>query len=232
MLSFKKRYRKKGGGTSLNGNSGGQVLQALQSVVLTPVGQQTLRFNGVFLPPKFINIMKYAEQWSVSTAGGSQAYAYKMNSVYDPYAGVGGHGCYGIDWFQSAYNRYRVLRSTFIVTADVASDKEATALYVYAHASSTTATVNLAEAAPGARMVYLAAERPQSLALTSTPNRWVSGATDRDLSAAPSADPSVLAYFHLLLQNSSAAALGVHLHVTMLFETEWSELKQADDIDD
>jgi hypothetical protein len=196
------------------------------------MGQPVLRYNGIYLPAKFINIMKYTEQWQVTTAGGVQAYVYKMNSVYDPYSGAGGNGCYGIDWFQATYNRYRVLRATLIVTTAAGADKENTMIYLYASASSTAAVISTAESAPGSRAVMLSEYRPQTLTITSTPSRWLFGANDRDISAVTNADPALLAYFHILLKNISGAALGVNLHVTVLYETEWSELKQADDIDD
>jgi hypothetical protein len=175
--------------------------------------------------------MTYEEVWSVSTAGGTQGYVYKMNSVYDPFSGAGGNGCYGIDEMQAIYDRYRVYGAQITVTAAVATDKEATMLYVFPTADGTTPTATIARAAPNVRSVLLAEHLPATISFKEPLSRWLMNVRDYDVSAATNADPAKLAYFGILIQNETAAALGVVLRVQIIYDVEWSVLKLNNDLD-
>jgi hypothetical protein len=183
------------------------------------------------MPPKFHNKMVYSEVWSISSAGGIQGYVYKMNSVYDPFSGAGGDACYGIDEMQAIYDRYRVYSAQISVTAALAADKESTMLYVYPSADGTTPTETIAKSAPACRSVMLAQQIPQTITFKEPVGRWLMNVRDYDASAASNADPAKLAYFGLLIQNQTAAALGVVLQVKILYDVEWSVLKLNNDTD-
>jgi hypothetical protein len=182
------------------------------------------------MPAKFRNRMTYSEAWNVTTAGGIQAYQYKMNSIYDPYNGAGGNGVYGIDEMSAIYDRYKVVRATITVTG-AAQAVESTNIWLCANGSSTAMTKAKAEAAPGVVYGLLGQYWPQTFTLTSTPGRWLQGPNDRDLTAATNADPSVMAYFHILIQNFSASALNIMLRVQIVYDVEWSGLKTVDNAD-
>lgn len=214
------------------GNGGGSGGELIPYAVANrgPVGPELVTFNGVFMPAKFRNIMVYSETWNVTTAGGSQAYTYKMNGVYDPYSGAGGNGCYGIDEMQALYGRYRVLSSHIIVTASCQAT-ELTSLYLYPSAESTAATEASAESHPELVTAMLGQYRPVTLDSTSRPSKWLDGAQDRDLASANNGDPPALAYWHLLIKNFSASALNVVMRVRIEFWTEWSQLATNNDVD-
>lgn len=175
--------------------------------------------------------MRYSETWNVTTAGGIQAYDYKMNSIYDPYVGAGGNGVYGIDQMSAIYNRYRVVKAHIVVTANTQSGAETTQLYLYANGDSTSANLSRAESAPNVRHAQLTQQWPNMLELVTTPGTWLQGPQDRDLSAVISADPTALAYFHILMQNFSLGALNVVIRVMIDFTVEWSGLNSVDDVD-
>lgn len=174
--------------------------------------------------------MVYSETWNVTTAGGTQAYAYKMNSIYDPYVGALGNGCYGIDAMQAIYSRCRVLKSHIIITAS-AQNVEVTSLYLYPSAESTAATEATAESHPELVSTMLGQYRPVTVEATSTPTKWLDGVQDRDLAAASNGDPPVMAYWHIFIKNVSAAALNIVLKVRIEFFTEWSHLHTTNDVD-
>jgi hypothetical protein len=199
-------------------------------VASTVPSQPIVRFNGLYFPPKFVNKMKYAEFWTVSTAGGIQAYNYKMNSIYDPYGGAGGNGCYGIDEIAAIYNRYQVTGATMTITA-TAQAVEGTQLYVYADGDSTSATQEIAESSPTCRFALLGQYWPQTFVISAKPGTFLAGANDRDLTALATADPAVMAYFHILIQNSTAAALNVMIRVQIIFDVIWSGLICTNDLD-
>jgi hypothetical protein len=200
------------------------------AVVNSPVSQAVVRFNGVFMPPKFVNKMQYNERWAVTTAGGISSYVYHMNSIYDPYSGVGGDSVYGIDEMAAIYTRYRVIGSTIIVTATCQA-VEICDMHVYPCAESGAATMSTADAAPECKYAMLGQYRPVSLQLTSTPAKWKIGANDRDFSAAVTANPAELVYWKILFQNISLNALNLIVNVRIIYDVEWSELKAQSDQD-
>jgi hypothetical protein len=201
------------------------------TTALPPRGQNVVVYRGSFMPPKFHNKMVYSEVWSVSTAGGIQGYVYKMNSIYDPFSGAGGDGCYGIDEMQAIYDRYRVTSALITVTASATADKEPTMLYVYPSADGTTPTETIAKSAPACHSVMLAEYLPMTISFKEPVSRWLMNVKDYDASAASNADPAKLAYFGLLIQNVTAAALGVVLRVQITYDVEWSVLKLNNDTD-
>lgn len=67
-------------------------------------------------PHKFVTF-RYAENISTSlTTGVGSNQVFRLNSIFDPNAAVGGTQPYQYDMFATAYNRYRVLRCGWKVT--------------------------------------------------------------------------------------------------------------------
>jgi hypothetical protein len=70
-----------------------------------------------FLDPHMYITLKYCEQVStsvVTVAGSNQVF--RLNSIFDPNAAVGGTQPYGYDQLAALYNRYRVLKARWRVT--------------------------------------------------------------------------------------------------------------------
>jgi hypothetical protein len=63
-----------------------------------------------FLDPHKYITLRYSEvfNFTLATATGTQA-LFRLNSIFDPNAAVGGHQPYGYDQLAALYNRYRVL---------------------------------------------------------------------------------------------------------------------------
>ncbi len=75
---------------------------------------QRPRFS--FLDPHMYITMRYAENIStsvVTVAGSNQIF--RLNSIFDPNAAVGGTQPYGYDTLSTLYNRYRVLKARWRV---------------------------------------------------------------------------------------------------------------------
>ncbi len=76
--------------------------------------KQRTRFT--FLDPHMYVTLRYAEPISTSvltTAGSNQVF--RLNSIFDPNAAVGGTQPYGYDQLATLYNRYRVLKTKYKV---------------------------------------------------------------------------------------------------------------------
>ncbi len=100
MLTKRRRNRRK------NDNNGGWGLAAQTNYT------NFENVSNTFLEPHKYICMKYNDvyQPSVTTLAGSQA-VYRLNSIFDPDASVGGHQPYGYDQMAALYNRYRVLKA-------------------------------------------------------------------------------------------------------------------------
>jgi hypothetical protein len=70
-----------------------------------------------FIDPHRYCTLKYSQLSShtMLTVAGSQS-TFRLNSIFDPDAAVGGHQPYGYDQLAALYNRYRVLKTRWKVT--------------------------------------------------------------------------------------------------------------------
>lgn len=68
---------------------------------------------------RYICKMKYAEQITTSGLG---AYAFNLNSIFDPNRSGVGHQPYGFDTLSTMYNRYRVIAVGWRCTMPAATD--------------------------------------------------------------------------------------------------------------
>lgn len=74
---------------------------------------------------RYICKMKYAEQVKVTGPGGAglAAFRFNLNSIYDPNRTGIGHQPYGYDQLSGLYNRYRVVKCSYVISAyNLASD--------------------------------------------------------------------------------------------------------------
>jgi len=183
------------------------------------------------MPPKLLNTVFYSETWNVLTAGGSQAYQYRLNDIYDPFVGVGGRGVHGIDELQAIYNHYQVRRVRMRVTATLGGNGETTSLYLYSSADPTVPSIDRVDSAPDQQFALMSLARPCVLCLDVPMSRYVQNPDDAYYGAAPSTDPTKAIYGQLFMKNVSGADLNVIIRVAIEFDTEWSERIDCNDID-
>jgi hypothetical protein len=62
--------------------------------------------------------LRYAENFAgtMAVGDGQDTWAYRGNSIFDPYAGAGGHAPYSSEQWTNFYKRYRVFGSSIKVT--------------------------------------------------------------------------------------------------------------------
>lgn len=81
----------------------------------------TVLVNRVLQPfaQRYISRMKYAEQINQvgTTLGGLTQFNYNLNSIFDPNRTGGGHQPYGHDTMATLYNRYRVIKCSYAISA-------------------------------------------------------------------------------------------------------------------
>lgn len=81
----------------------------------------TVNVNRAINPfaQRYICKMKYAEVRAVTgpALGGLVQYNYRLNSIFDPNLTGGGHQPYGSDQLADIYNRYRVFRVDYAISA-------------------------------------------------------------------------------------------------------------------
>lgn len=108
------------------------------------------------IPQRFICRMKYADTFTVSTSGISPTgtYRFNLNSIFDPNRTGVGHQPYGRDTFDTLYNRYRVIKCSYVIM--VASENTSYAISVAALPSNEEVTVvNVSEARENPRCRYI-----------------------------------------------------------------------------
>jgi hypothetical protein len=73
--------------------------------------------SRTFLDPHKYITLRYSEvaNFTLATVTGTQA-LFRLNSIFDPNAAVGGHQPYGYDQMAALYNRYRVLACRWKIT--------------------------------------------------------------------------------------------------------------------
>lgn len=84
-------------------------------------GRKTVNVNRALAPfaQRYITKMKYAEVRTVTgpAAGGLVQYNFRLNSIFDPNLTGVGHQPYGHDQLADIYNRYRVYRVDYAISA-------------------------------------------------------------------------------------------------------------------
>lgn len=81
-----------------------------------PRVRKTVVVNRALAPiaQRYITRMKYAEQFTFSAI--QPTYRFNLNSIFDPNrTGIGAQP-YGHDTLQTMYNRYRVIKATYVIT--------------------------------------------------------------------------------------------------------------------
>lgn len=95
--------------------------RAVQRLKAKLRGRKTVNVNRALTPfaQRYITKMKYAEVRTVSgpTSGGLVQYNFRLNSIFDPNLTGVGHQPYGHDQLADLYNRYRVYRVDYAISA-------------------------------------------------------------------------------------------------------------------
>lgn len=128
--------------------------------------RKTVNVNRALSPfaQRYITKMKYAEQLKVTGPGGGglATFRFNLNSIFDPNRTGIGHQPYGHDTMQSIYNRYRVIKCSYVISAyNSASDGDA---YSIVAALPANEQVNLIGG------VAEAQENPRCKFITQAPN--------------------------------------------------------------
>jgi hypothetical protein len=191
-----------------------------------------LTYNGSFMPSRFRNTMRYSEFWRDTTAGGISSYLYRGNGIFDPYVGVGGAGCYGIDAMQAIYGWVKAHRSHITVRL-VNAGTEPIMAYLYDAYPSAAPTIQTAESAPRVKRALLNVDAGKEVVLKGTSGITNFTASPQDLSwgSATSANPTVTWYWKIYLKNVGLSALAVYLNVAIDYECEFSLRNEEDDVD-
>jgi len=211
------------GGNAAGVNSSGALIQSR--------GGALVKYLGGIFPPRYLNTMRYCESWVDAAAGGFSDAVFRINSVYDPYFGAGGQGCYGCDEIQALYAHYQVHAGTITVAASIPSGTAATDVYVFAHEYPVVAGSSEVRGQPEARILHLTPGVVQSVKLRNSVRRFFPTASDWEMSAADNANPNVCAYWHIVMINSANAQNAVNLCVTIDYDTEWFQQKMFNDVD-
>lgn len=69
------------------------------------------------IPQRYIVKMKYAENFTPGNSSGQCPWRINLNSIFDPNRTGTGHQPYAHDTFQTLYNRYRVIKCSYRITA-------------------------------------------------------------------------------------------------------------------
>lgn len=80
----------------------------------------TVNVNRALQPfaQRYIAKMKYSEQLKVTgpTGGGLANFRFNLNSIFDPNRSGIGHQPYGYDQLSGLYNRYRVIKCSYVIS--------------------------------------------------------------------------------------------------------------------
>lgn len=97
--------------------------------------------------------MKYCENILVTSVAGAAQYAFNLNSIYDPNRTGIGHQPYGHDQLAGLYNRYRVIKCSYAISA---IDSNGKYIQVSAIPSNELITVsNIAQVTENPRARYI-----------------------------------------------------------------------------
>lgn len=86
-----------------------------------PTRRPTVNVNRALAPfaQRYITKMKYSEQIILNgpTGGGLNQFTFNLNSVFDPNRTGTGHKPYGYTTMAAIYNRYRVIKCNYVISA-------------------------------------------------------------------------------------------------------------------
>lgn len=84
-------------------------------------GRKTVNINRALQPfaQRYISRMKYSEQLVQigPGSGGLTQFVFNLNSIFDPNRTGIGHQPYGHDSLQAIYNRYRVVKCSYVISS-------------------------------------------------------------------------------------------------------------------
>jgi len=107
--------RGRGGRARGRGRNSNRKRNTTKTVGLGTIGRQNpLKFN--FQAPSVETVMRYNDTHSSSvTPNGTISQIYNLNSIFDPYAAIGGHNPQGYTQMAAMYNRYLVTKTNVVI---------------------------------------------------------------------------------------------------------------------
>lgn len=192
------------------------------------------RFTTGF-PDRLIARLTYEDVYSMTSP---TYHTWRMNSLYDPDYGIGGHQPRGFDQYALIYSKYRVFGFKAVIRVNNTDSTGAQIVGLIADNNPTTYTtdylsenprariINVGEAQSGDsnRTIYYKAKIPHVCGLTSRQYK------DNDtVAAAVTADPTQCAYLTMVTQSLNTyggATAAMQVRVVMTFYAEFYDRKE------
>lgn len=184
-----------------------------------------------FLDPHLYITLKYSEAVtsSIVTTLGSNT-VYRLNSIFDPQAAVGGTQPYGFDQVTALYNRYRCIKTRWIVTF-LASSAGYNAYVIPSNGALNSPSADLTSFTSSIMVPFAKYSR---YALNSSPPVFkgsmdlnVLGGvtkmeylTDDRFEAQVAANPSEVISLNVGIQNPSAGTISVPFMIELFYEVD------------
>lgn len=178
------------------------------------------------LAPRMVTTMKYCDTFTVAiTSGVPQEYVFRTNSIYDPDRTSAGHQPMGRDEFLGKfYNRYRVLKSKFIVSSNPSGYSGCTILWASGNSSvPPTLTQSAALEQPGA--VFKQWGNYTKNTVSKTVRNWILNgqsykeyAGDDSTQATYGTDPAELQYLNISFNSATSHTITVYVRAVYYVE--------------
>lgn len=218
---MKKQFKKKNN-KNKNGN---------YQLAKTPSYSTYQRPRFTFLDTHLYMTFKYAESItsSIATTLGTNL-VYRLNSIFDPTSAVGGTQPYGYDQMAALYNRYRVLKTRWIVTFNASS----AGYNAYVIPSNGALNAPSADLTSFTSCIMTPFDKYQRYALNGEPPIFkgsmdlnVLGGVTREeyladdrFEAQIGANPSEVISLNIGIQNPSAGTISIPFMVELFYETD------------
>lgn len=188
------------------------------------------------MPSQRVAKLRYCSVHDITcTTGVIQEYIYRANGCFDPNQTAVGHQPMGFDQWALLFNHYAVLGSK--ITVKVLNDNTTTSpaiVGVYlsdGKSMSYTTATEFMEAKKGQyRMISPGQSKSISLVNKFSAKRFfnVTNVNDNQerLGAAPTADPTEQAYFHIWYQTLDSNTDKIECAVTIEYIVQWGEPKE------
>jgi len=180
------------------------------------------------IPQRFITKQKYSTSFPITAITGS--YTFNLNSVYDPDRTGIGHQPYGFDQLAALYNRYRVIKCSYVINGYADSNALRIACLATNELPSLASVSDLVERPrarfvvqyPGANTQYLKG----SVSIPSLVGRSKAQymADDR-YQATVTNDPAELALLQVAVAGMNDGGAAATLVITLEYTVEYFDMK-------
>jgi hypothetical protein len=184
------------------------------------------------MPEKLFHTMTYAADWHETEATGFVDWVYRGNSIWDPQFAAGGESAYGEVAMAGIYLYWKVLSSRIVVEIGNAAAATLTAAIVPTALS--TSLTDREDVTSMPRVVYRSANSGGPVLRASNVMHTAAmlgmrGYDENGLTGVHGAgDPTNCWYWHLVLSNTTGAALDCHVRLKIQFEVMEYGLKTVE----